>query len=312
MAVTINASTSAGLVQTADTSGVLALQTAGTTAVTVDASQNVGVGTASPTVKLDLSSTTNGVIARFKGTSTYGQVVADNGSSTGGGVFVSKQNGVANSYFGVEGAVLGTTSSNTGIYNDVAGTSINFYTGGSTALRFSVNSVGGVKAFSTIGVGNATPSTSGAGITFPPVLDPSSNANTLDDYEEGTWTPAFAFSTSGSVTYSTQAGYYRKVGSLVFVECNIIIASVSSPTGNVTVNNLPFTVSSSTENVGSMAIGIVRNLVNAKPDIKAYCANGSTQILFPVNDTISGSSELQGSDLKASTLIYVSGCFITD
>jgi hypothetical protein len=46
MAVTINASTSAGLVTTADTSGVLALQTAGTTAVTVDASQNVGIGTA--------------------------------------------------------------------------------------------------------------------------------------------------------------------------------------------------------------------------------------------------------------------------
>ena len=48
MAVTINASTSAGLVNTADTSGVLALQTAGTTAVTVDASQNVGIGTSSP------------------------------------------------------------------------------------------------------------------------------------------------------------------------------------------------------------------------------------------------------------------------
>jgi hypothetical protein len=48
MTSTINASTSAGLVQTADTSGVLALQTAGTTAVTVDASQNVGIGTASP------------------------------------------------------------------------------------------------------------------------------------------------------------------------------------------------------------------------------------------------------------------------
>jgi hypothetical protein len=40
MAVTINASTSAGLVQTADTSGTLQLQTAGTTALTVDASQN--------------------------------------------------------------------------------------------------------------------------------------------------------------------------------------------------------------------------------------------------------------------------------
>jgi hypothetical protein len=151
-----------------------------------------------------------------------------------------------------------------------------------------------------------------SGIQFPATQSASSNANTLDDYEEGTWTPAFAFGTSGSVTYSTQAGYYRKVGSLVFVECNIIIASVSSPTGNVTVNNLPFTVSSSTENVASLSLGLTRSLVNAKPDIKAYCANGTTQILFPVNDTISGSSELQGSDLKASTLIYCSGCFIAN
>jgi hypothetical protein len=55
MTSTINASTSAGLVQTADTSGVLALQTAGTTAVTVDASQNVGIGTSSPTSKLVVS-----------------------------------------------------------------------------------------------------------------------------------------------------------------------------------------------------------------------------------------------------------------
>jgi hypothetical protein len=49
MAVTINASTSTGLVQTADTSGVLQLQTnSGTTALTIDTSQNVGIGTASP------------------------------------------------------------------------------------------------------------------------------------------------------------------------------------------------------------------------------------------------------------------------
>ena len=41
MTSTINASTTAGIVTTADTSGVLALQTAGTTAVTVDASQNI-------------------------------------------------------------------------------------------------------------------------------------------------------------------------------------------------------------------------------------------------------------------------------
>jgi hypothetical protein len=55
MTTTINASTTAGLVQTADTSGVLALQTAGTTAVTVDASQNVGIGTTTLTNKFNVA-----------------------------------------------------------------------------------------------------------------------------------------------------------------------------------------------------------------------------------------------------------------
>jgi hypothetical protein len=58
MASTINASTSSGIVQTADTSGVLQLQTASTTAVTVDASQNVGIGTTSAGGKLGIVTST--------------------------------------------------------------------------------------------------------------------------------------------------------------------------------------------------------------------------------------------------------------
>jgi hypothetical protein len=63
MASSINASTSAGLVQTADTSGVLALQTANTTALTIDASQHVGIGTSSPTQNVSIGGSTG----------TYGQ-----------------------------------------------------------------------------------------------------------------------------------------------------------------------------------------------------------------------------------------------
>jgi len=67
MANTINAdngvsSGSAGLKETADSSGILALQTNGTTAVTVDTSQNVGIGTASPTTKLDVRGTLKSVV----------------------------------------------------------------------------------------------------------------------------------------------------------------------------------------------------------------------------------------------------------
>jgi len=54
MAVTLNANSSTGFIATSDTSGVLQLQTGGTTAVTVDASQNVGIGTASPARRLDV------------------------------------------------------------------------------------------------------------------------------------------------------------------------------------------------------------------------------------------------------------------
>jgi hypothetical protein len=63
-----------GLVNTADTSGVLALQTAGTTAVTVDASQNVGIGTSSPATYGNLAvytAASNTEIAAVTGGANY-------------------------------------------------------------------------------------------------------------------------------------------------------------------------------------------------------------------------------------------------
>ena len=58
MASSINASTSGagGVITTADNTGILNLQTASTTAVTIDASQNVGIGTSSPSAKLQVAS----------------------------------------------------------------------------------------------------------------------------------------------------------------------------------------------------------------------------------------------------------------
>ena len=62
MTTTINASTVSGLVNSADTSGILQLQTASTAALTIDASQNVGIGTASPAQKLHVSDTTTSTV----------------------------------------------------------------------------------------------------------------------------------------------------------------------------------------------------------------------------------------------------------
>jgi hypothetical protein len=86
-------------------------------------------------------------------------------------------------------AVTTTGDLNTGIFFSAADTLV-VTTGGTAAVT--VDSGQRTKFPTTIGVGGATPSTSGAGITFPATQSASSNVNTLDDYEEGSWTPTYS------------------------------------------------------------------------------------------------------------------------
>ena len=95
------------------------------------------------------------------------------------------------------------------------------------------------KVGTTFGVGDATPSASGSGITFPATQSVSSNANTLDDYEEGSWTPVLKFG-STPITLTTAQGIYTKIGQAVFIEMQVVW-SVTSGTGAVIIEGLPFT-----------------------------------------------------------------------
>jgi hypothetical protein len=100
-------------------------------------------------------------------------------------------------------------------------------------------------ASTTIGVGGATPSTSGSGISFPATQSASTNANTLDDYEEGTWTPTV---TGGYVT-STATGVYTKIGRLVNVQFTFIFSTVPAGNSNVGVASYPFSATVTTPGV---------------------------------------------------------------
>ena len=97
---------------------------------------------------------------------------------------------------------------------------------------------------STIGVGGATPAASGAGITFPATASASSDANTLDDYEEGIWTVTlFDASSGGNASSTTTTGYYTKIGN--FVTCSFSalgnISTSGMTGGNSLYVSLPFT-----------------------------------------------------------------------
>jgi hypothetical protein len=95
-----------------------------------------------------------------------------------------------------------------------------------------------------LGIKGATPS-SGSGITFPATQSASSNANTLDDYEEGTWTSNLQGSaTNPTVSYSFNSGRYTKIGNMVNWVVYISVASISGGSGNAQIT-LPFTSISS-------------------------------------------------------------------
>jgi hypothetical protein len=78
-------------------------------------------------------------------------------------------------------------------------------------------------------------------IAFPATQVPSADPNTLDDYEEGTWTPVVGGSggTSGQ-SYATQIGLYVKVGQIVLASFNIGLTAKGTITGNMGILGFPF------------------------------------------------------------------------
>ena len=91
-------------------------------------------------------------------------------------------------------------------------------------------------------------------IAFPATQAASSGANTLDDYEEGTWTPTITGTTSASgQVYTTQVGKYVKIGKLVQAQAYVVLSTLGTITGGVQIGGLPFT-SENTTNQFSPAI----------------------------------------------------------
>ena len=147
---------------------------------------------------------------------------------------------------GANGTVSNTAITGLVTASQIATVANTQITGNITSSQITSNPTlyGNVSVTGVIGVGGATPSTSGSGITFPATQVASSNANTLDDYEEGTWTPSLSYVTPGtaSFTYSTQSGAYVKVGNIVTIRFMVRLTAFSKGTasGEMLITGLPF------------------------------------------------------------------------
>ena len=118
-----------------------------------------------------------------------------------------------------------------------------------------------------------------SGITFPATQVASSDANTLDDYEEGTWTPTVAASSGTPTTVTIGTCKYTKIGRQVICTFNFTVVDKGTASGSF-IFSLPF-VSDSFYNCGSFREnGLTGNMgqvfYNSASDVAAFLYNNTT------------------------------------
>lgn len=145
----------------------------------------------------------------------------------------------------------------------------------------------------------------------------STDVNTLDDYEEGTWTPALSGGSTG-ITWGTKLGTYTKVGNLVTFSIYLPVSSVSSPSGDLIITNLPFTVKNNGSQLTAYSV-YAQNLNTSWSGNAGGGAWGSIQAASTPNSTnvyvrrvYQGNEILDmGASCNASSTITISGSYLT-
>jgi hypothetical protein len=217
---------------------------------TVDASGAVTLsgGTANGVTYLNGSKVlTSGTGLQFDGTNLLVGTTSALASGSGRGNITVNGSTDAILAFGIGAATAGY------IYQGASSLIIN--TQGAKPITFESNGVerGRFSATGALVLQGGDTTANGIGITFPATQSASSNANTLDDYEEGTFTPAItsASGSFGSVTYNTgnNLGYYTKVGRFVHVVGLVHVSSYTTGTASGAMRiSLPFTNANSSQN----------------------------------------------------------------
>lgn len=149
----------------------------------------------------------------------------------------------------------------------------------------------------------------GGQIAFPATQNPSSNANTLDDYEEGTWTPGISFSggTTG-IAYNSRSGGYVTIGALVFVWGRITLSNKGSSAGDMLITGLPFTIGSALGDRGAGSVGFFSNGTSLPAGLNlGYDAGGTTMFVRGFNSP--GSATVTNANVANNTEIQFSATY---
>ncbi len=207
------------------------------------------------------------------------------GWKSGYAVTTGYNNTIIGCYSGNQGGLDIRTSSGVIVLSDGDGNPVMFMKTGQTVALEGANSVGGT------------------GINFPATQNASSNANTLDDYEEGTWTPTLS-GASGSITVSSVA-QYTKIGNLVMITAGISWSG-STLSGQIVIGGFPFATSNSAAGYRAAAtFGYISGITfggQLLSDIPSNSTSGP--ILYAVSNSSPANITLAASGAMQFTFVY--------
>ena len=221
--------------------GQLSLGTSGSDRIRITGIGDVGIGNTNPTQKLDVTGNV-AVTGEFVGTQA---VVAGQGSGSVA-MTVNDGYGNANLTFNHQGGVPDVLGNGGRIVVNVDSTSnpnMSFMLGSATTVGVAYTATERMNLSET-----------GLYVADGVYLGGTGAANLLQVYEEGTWTPVITDNTNNA-TSSIAVGSYTKVGNLVHVQGRIVLSSLGSVTGAVSLSGLPFNSKAVSNNFSAMTIG---------------------------------------------------------
>jgi 3D (Asp-Asp-Asp) domain-containing protein len=148
-------------------------------------------------------------------------------------------------------------------------------------------------------------------IAFPATQVASSDANTLDDYEEGTWTPGVSFGgASVGITYTVQSGGYTKIGSQVTVWAQIAMSAKGSSTGTARITGLPFTnVNSPGRSEGATAAFNFWVNMTGTPVMLGYVQNNANTIYLMLGNAANSTGGMGDGYFTNSSAFYFNATY---
>lgn len=140
-------------------------------------------------------------------------------------------------------------------------------------------------------------------LAFPASQNASADPNTLDDYEEGIWTPGVTFGGAAlGVTYGgVNLGRYTKVGRLCVATGTLHLSSKGSSTGGAVLTGLPFAAPNA-QIFGSCAIGYAASLTAVTGAVLGLQVSNDTKVTLLASNN-GNATQLTNANFSNATQI---------